>query len=1028
MCGIIGIFGDNEPKKRAKMSLKKITHRGSNYFEFKYFDKAVLGANRLPIVDRENGKQPKSNEKNEIFVIQNGEIFNYKELKKELIKKGHKFKTDSDTEVLVHMFEEYGPKMIDMIDSEMFAFVIYDKKNNTVFAARDILGVKPLYYAYDKKGQLYFASELKQLSFFDDINKINNFPPGSYFLNGKIKKYFKLKISNKLKKENEIVDLLEYRIVEAVKKRVDTDLPIGVLLSGGIDSSLIMEIATRFHPDVTAIILGFPGSSDYEYALKLCKERNYKYHIIRPDVDYEKELDDLIYHLETYEPLIIRQSFALDICAREAQRLGIRVVLVGEGSDELFGGYNEFSSLSNNLVNSGCLMLTESLKAGHLLRIDRTSMRHTIEIRAPFFDKKIIETALNIDGSLKIKKEKHQIITKYIIRRVANNFLPEYISWRYKIPFSNGAGMNVGNNFKSQDGDVASIVLKKPNVYIDKSKINKYSLETKEEKYYFNKFDEFGFTKLFGSDKRLIVKDNLNTLYKSSKTRFLVGEFDKMAIYFPVYFASSKNIFKLHNLDVDFISTGGDDKTYASLINNSAHIGLADPMFAMFDNKDSIKGEIIGEIVNNIPNVAVSLNPNIKINCKDDFKKYKVGTFQEYTTTHNIAKYILPQETEIIPLDYKEVIESLINRDIDIAIMLPEQAYNIEPFGGKIIYSFEKEFNNYLFTGFTTANILEARYKKKLKSFVVSVRESIRYIKKNKEESYNSFAKMFPELKQPKKVFEKYLNFWSTTLRVENIDYKNAYKVWKKNHPELLKKYHPYFKRFSLADSVIEKINSRHFRRDYPFFEDKIEERILNSLNNKKTLKFVGFWGASNKNQIGKEDFKTINYFKEYIKNIKDEFKGKIEVTWILADSHAINNGYNKKNYSEYLKGIEKYLRKNNFKIVYLSSLWKKWNLSKRDINKYIKNNPKKWWKDVNIAKKLEEQAKKRFKKDNYLIGAQKYYAMRVLEKKFLEKEFKECIFFGFSDGRMQSIYPSLPTIYLYTETRGISESPWFVK
>lgn len=1027
MCGIIAIFGDNNPKKRAKMSLEKITHRGSNCFELRYFNKAALGANRLPIVDRKNGEQPKANESNEIFAVQNGEIFNYKDLKKELINKGHKFKTDSDTEVLAHLFEEYGSEMIYKIDSEMFAFVIYDRKNNTIFAARDILGVKPLYYAYDKEGQLYFSSELKQLSFYKDIDKAYNFPPASYFLNGKIKKYFRLQTNNKLKNEEKIINLLEEQIVEAVKKRVDTDLPVGVLLSGGVDSSLIMEIATRFHPDVTAIILGFPGSPDYEYAIRLCKERKYKYYVIRPDVDYEKELDDLIYHLETYEPNIIRQSFSLDICVRETQRLGIRVVLVGDGSDELFGGYNEFSGLPSDIVNRGCLMLAKSLNTGHLLRLDRVSMRHTIEVRAPFFDKKIIETSLSIDGSLKIKKENHQVTTKYIIRKLAVNFLPEYISWRYKIPFSNGAGMNVGNNFKSQDGDVANIVLKKSEAKVDKKLINKYNLETKEEKYYFKKFNDFNFTKLVDSEKRLTIKDNLNTLYKSKITRFLVGEFDRLAIYFPVYFASEKNIFKLHKLDVDFISTGGDDKTYGSLVNNSAHIGLADPMFAMFENKEDVKGEIIGEIVNNIPNVAVSLNPNVKINNKEDFKKYKIGTFQEYTTTHNIAKYILPKETQIIPIDYKKIVNSLVSRDIDIAIILPEQAYDIEALGGKIIYSFKGEFNNYLFTGFTIANILESKYRKKLKSFIVSTRESIRYINKNKDEAYKFFIKLFPNLKQPKKVFNKYLEFWSTTIKVESNGYKNAYKVWNKNHPELLKQYYPYFKRFSAADFIINKINSRNFRRDYPFLEDKMEETILNSVSKKKPLKFVGFWGASSKSKIDKNDLKAISYFKKYIENIKEEFKNDIGVTWILADEHARNNGYRKNDYGKYLLEIDEHLNKNNFKTIYLSKLWKRWDLNIRAINSHIKNKPQKWWKDVNIAKKLENQAKERFKKGGHQIGAQKYYAMRKLEKKFLEKDYKDCIFFNFSDGKMQSIYPTLPTIYLYALERGDSRCPWFI-
>jgi len=1026
MCGIIGIFGKNNTHEKAHLSLEKIIHRGSNVFELEYFDGGVLGANRLPIVDRENGRQPKSNEDRTIFAVLNGEIFNYKKLKKNLSALGHIFVTDSDTEVLAHLYEEYGVGMVRLIDSEMFAFVIYDKKKNSIFAARDPLGVKPLYYAHDATGQIYFTSELKQLAFFDDIKEIKNFPPGSYFFDGKFKKYFNLKISNALNDENKIIRILEEKIVDAVAKRVDTDLPIGVLLSGGVDSSLIMEIAVRLHPDVTAIVLGYPGSSDYEFAMKLCKERKYKYHVIRPDIDFEEELDNIIFHLETYEPNIIHQSFSLEICAREAQRLGLRILLVGDGSDELFGGYNEFSMLPDKTINEGCLMLTKSMGSGHLQRLDRLTMKHTIEARAPFFDSNILDIAFKIDGKLKVKRENHQIVTKYILRKLAANFLPDYIAYRYKAPFSNGAGMNVGNNYKAQDGDVAKAALNKPKPALENGLAERYSLTTEIEKYYFSKYLEYGFTKLAGAEKRLIVKDNLNTLHKSNKKRLLVAEFDRLAIYFPAYFAEEKGFFGLHNLDIDFIATGGDDRTYDSLVNNSAHIGLSDPMFAMFENKTGVKGEIIGELVKSVPNVAVSIDPKIKINNINDFIKYKVGTFQEYSTTNNIAKFILPKETLILPLDYQELIDKLVNRTIDIAIVLPEQALDFEALGGKIIYNFQNDLPKYLFSGFTIANVLDPIYRKNAGSFVISVREAIRYIVKNKEESLGVFKKYFPNLKKPRETFEKYLELWSTTIKVEQEDYQNAHRTWKENYPELLKNYTPYFRKASSSDPIIEKFNSRNFRRDYPFLEDKLEEKIVISTKENKPLKLVGFWGAGNKSKVKKDDLDTIGYYKKYLENIKTVFQGKIEVTWILADEHAKNNGYDKKSYDKYLFEIKNILTKNKFKVVYLSDLWKSWKINHKMIDEVAKQKTINWWNGINIAKQLEEQAKGRYKKEDYLKGAKKYYIMRKLEKRFMEKDFRNSIFFAFSDGQMQSIYPKLPTLYLYTINRGVSEVPWF--
>lgn len=1028
MCGIIGIFGKNDPSGRARQSLERIVHRGSNVFELEDFENGSLGANRLPIVDRQSGRQPKHNETKTIFAVQNGEIFNHVDLRNRLQSKGHTFETSSDTEVLAHLYEEYGAGMVDVIDSEMFAFVVYDIEKDIIFAARDPLGVKPLYYAFDRTGQIYFASELKQLSMFDDIEIVHDFPPGSYYLNGEFHRYFTLEITNVLTDEHAVIERLERQLVEAVAKRVDTDLPIGVFLSGGVDSSLIMEIASRFHADVTAIILGRPGSPDYEFALRLCKERKYKYHVIYPEVDYEKELENIVYHLETYEPLIIRQSFAIDVCARESARLGIRVVLVGEGSDELFGGYNEFSGLPDNLVNTGCKMLTESLNAGHLSRVDRMSMRHTIEVRAPFFDGAIVETAMNTAGSLKVRRVDHQVTTKYIIRKLAERFIPGYIAWRYKVPFSNGAGMNVGNNYKAEDGDVAKIVLRKPEIVLSKDIVSRYGVSTREERYYLGLFDSFGFSKLAGSEKRLVVKDTLVELYQSEKTRMLVAEFDRLALYFPVYFAAQRGVFDLHGLEVDFISTGGDDKTYDSLVNNSAQIGLSDPMFAMFENTDGVKGEIIAEVVQASPNVAVAIRPNILLNSLEDFRKYRVGTFQQYSTTHTLVRAILPEDTQIITFEHGRVLDALVNRSIDVAIVLREQALDIEVLGGKILYEFSKDLPRYLFSGFTIASILQKKYRDHLTSFVVAVRESIRYIRKNREESRIAFSKMFPTLKQPDKTFDQYVELWSTTLRVEKEDYRNAHHIWKSKYPALLKTYQSYFPRTSTADPIMNKMNARMFRRDYPFLEDRLRENIGGVLQSGRPLRLFGFWGASEKGSVDVHDKKTINYFREYISSFSSFFEGGVEVTWILSDEHAEGNGYSRQVYREYLGEIEKLLIKSGFRTIYLSALWSKWKMDQAMVEQKWEEKPKGWWEEIGARKKLERQAGTKDAILDPVSGAQRYYILRSLEKSFLEQEFPDSVFFAYSDGSMQPIYPTLPTLYLYTSCHGDGVSPWFFK
>lgn len=513
MCGIIGIYGHGHNSERAKESLEKIVHRGTQHFEIKKFDMATIGANRLPIVGRNTGNQPISNEDGTIWAVLNGEIFNFVELKKDLEKKGHIFTTGSDTEILPHLYQEYGPLMMDHIDSEMFAFIIYDNKNKKVFAARDPIGVKPLYYAYDTAKSLYFFSELKQVAEWDDIHEIHMFPTGSYYFDG-FKEYFTPEISDGITNEGSAQRTLMSLIESAVQKRVQTDLPIAVLLSGGVDSSLIMELATRHHPDVTAIILGTKESADHQAAIKLCQERNWKHKVIIPPADYLKDLDEVIYYAETFEPNIIRHSFASHLCAQAIAKLNICIALVGEGSDELFGGYNEFTEINPEKISEASEKMTLTLAGSHLQRVDRMSMWSTIEVRVPFLDTEIVKFAFSVASDLKVRRVNGIPVTKYILRKAASAFLPEEIAWRYKAPFANGAGMDVGSNYLKEDGEISKhlkeVTFNEPT---DTEK-QKYNLKTIEDRYYFSKFKEFHYDKLVDAQNRAFMKDTLVVLFK----------------------------------------------------------------------------------------------------------------------------------------------------------------------------------------------------------------------------------------------------------------------------------------------------------------------------------------------------------------------------------------------------------------------------------------------------------------------------------------------------------------------------------
>ena len=787
MCGIVGIIGQTT-KKEIKKLLKPAKHRGLVYDEPIIFKNGGMGTNRLPIVDHKNGKQPVSNKSKTIFAVMNGEIFNHNKLREKLIKKGYSFQTNSDTELIPALYEEFGTNLVNQIDSEMFTIIIYNKINDSWTIIRDPLGVKPLYFA-KTDNKIIFSSEAKQLVSLTNIKHIEEFPAGTIYHQNKFSKYFKLKTRNELKNKDEIKKKLLTLIKKSVKKRVQTELPIGVFLSGGIDSSLIMELANKYHNNVTGIILGTPNSTDVEKAIRFCKEKKYKYKLVNPKINFEKELKKIIYYLESYEPHIVRHSFANNILSKTAKKLGLKIVLVGEGADELFAGYNEFSKLSSKNINKGCKKLLESMSKGNLMRVDKLAMRHTIEIRSPFFDKKIINLALKIKGNLKIKKNKHKITTKYILRETAKYLLPEYIFNRYKEPLSNGAGLNVGFNYKTRDGELAKLASNK----ITEEEFKKlseenpeYKFTTKEEIYYFKIYSEFKFNKIKEKKYRLNVLVDLKQIEeKNNKIKLLVAEFDYLALYFPIYLAKKLNLYKKYNLEVDFIATGGDDKTFASLIENSAEIGLADPIFSL--NIDQNKQRmIIGELVNRAALIMITFKPNIKIKTLKNMRfnqKTHYGTYQIFSTTNTISQFFIKKQLSSI--NHSKIKNALYKEEIDVSILLAEQAFDLEEKGARIIYDLKNEIKNFFMTGILISPTIEEKSREKIPSFLKAIRESLEYIYKNKSEAYQFFKKEFPNLEQPKKTFDYYLSVWNKDLKINKNDLKKNLTIWKKIHPQI---------------------------------------------------------------------------------------------------------------------------------------------------------------------------------------------------------------------------------------------------
>ncbi|MFN7991789.1 MAG: asparagine synthase-related protein, partial [Candidatus Micrarchaeia archaeon] len=447
MCGISAIYGNDlkDGESMVRESLAKVTHRGYSLYETASLGKCALGANRLEIVDASNGRQPQANEDGSVYAVFNGEIYNHASLRDDLSGKGHRFRTGTDTEVLVHLWEEYGAGMAERIDSEMFAFFIYDRKKDSFCAARDPYGVKPLCYAVDGSGNHHFASEIKQLAQFGQIEEIKQFPPGHLMVDGVLKRYHTIPQADGAGYGGSAGIILRLRALfdEAVKKRADTDLPLGVFFSGGLDSASVLATALKYNKDVTAITIGKPGSPDILMAERYCDE--FGIDMVSADPPDAERLSEMLPEIvritESFEPVVVRQAAVSYFMAELAKKNGFRVVLCGEGSDELFAGYDVFRQAGGERgVSLWIPEFIAGLPRTQFQRVDRTSMFHTIETRLPFFDTDFADYAIGIPAGLKLKQEDGRKTHKWILRRAMEDRLPDYIIGREKLALSQGAG------------------------------------------------------------------------------------------------------------------------------------------------------------------------------------------------------------------------------------------------------------------------------------------------------------------------------------------------------------------------------------------------------------------------------------------------------------------------------------------------------------------------------------------------------------------------------------------------------------
>ncbi|MNF28695.1 Asparagine synthetase B [glutamine-hydrolyzing] [compost metagenome] len=448
MCGILAIIGKGKDEELVQKLSKRMSHRGPDESDLHITENGhILSHERLSIIDLYSGKQPIKGTST-AYMVHNGEIYNHQELRDGVLK-GHTFKTKSDSEVIVHLYEEFGYDFCNMLDGD-WAFVVVD--GDDFIAGRDPMGVKPLHYGIDERGRIYFSSEMKPIA--DQCKTFSTFPPGHYYTpNTGFVKYYKPEYEDYEKADQPLdLALIRETLTEATRKRLMSDVPIGVLLSGGLDSSLTSAIASRLLAESGKKLHSFSiglnaDAPDAKAAKKVAEYLGTEHHEVHFTVEQGIEiLDKLIWHLETYDVTSIRASTPMYFLSKVISDMGIKVVLSGEGADEIFGGYLYFRNAPTAIdFQKETIERVQKLFTADLLRADKSTMAHGLEARVPFLDKDFLDLAIRIKAEEKMPKT-YDGKEKYILRKAFdtpdNPYLPDEVLWRQKEQFSDGVGYN----------------------------------------------------------------------------------------------------------------------------------------------------------------------------------------------------------------------------------------------------------------------------------------------------------------------------------------------------------------------------------------------------------------------------------------------------------------------------------------------------------------------------------------------------------------------------------------------------------
>lgn len=458
MCGIAAILNIRkqtpELREKALAMARKIRHRGPDWSGIYCGGSAILAHERLSIVDPQSGGQPLYSPDKKVVLAVNGEIYNHREIRKEYAGK-YDFQTGSDCEVILALYKEYGIHFLEKLNG-IFAFALYDSEKDEFLIARDPIGVIPLYIGYDSDGKVYCASELKALEGF--CERYEPFLPGHcyYSKDGKMIRWYVRDWTRyeAVADAPASVSALREGLEKAVREQLMSDVPYGVLLSGGLDSSVISAIAKRYAarrvetdgkmaawwPQLHSFAIGLEGAPDLAKAREVADFIGTVHHEIHYTIQEGLDaLRDVIYYIETYDVTTVRASTPMYLLARVIKSMGIKMVLSGEGADEIFGGYLYFHKAPDaRAFHEETVRKLSKLYLYDCLRANKSLAAWGVEGRVPFLDKEFLDVAMRLNPEAKMCPGK--TIEKKIVREAFADLLPESVAWRQKEQFSDGVG------------------------------------------------------------------------------------------------------------------------------------------------------------------------------------------------------------------------------------------------------------------------------------------------------------------------------------------------------------------------------------------------------------------------------------------------------------------------------------------------------------------------------------------------------------------------------------------------------------